>query len=103
MKEEILKTGVTLICFWSNKIDPSKKMINLIDSIYGDGYRNFKIIKINIDNSWFEEYNKNIIKEHEINILPYIVIYKDGIVFTKLVGLQTDNMLISTVSSALEN
>ena len=92
--EESVSKGVILVDFRADWCAPCRMMDSVLDKIAEDPiYESIKFGKANVDN------NMELNIRHSISGIPTFLLYKDGKLITREVGLQTKN----TVKSMLNN
>ena len=90
-----IKSGVTLVDFWAPWCMPCKIQGPIVSEVADEMAGKAKIGKLNIDE------NKRTATELGIRSIPTIIIFKDGKVADKLVGVKTKNALIKAVNKQL--
>ena len=90
-----IKTGVTLIDFWASWCMPCKIQGPIVSEVADELAGNAAICKLNIDE------NKKTATELGIRSIPTIIIFKDGKVVKKLVGVKTKAVLVKAVKEYL--
>ena len=89
IKEEII------VDFYADWCGPCKMMSPIIDAIAKEVDDNFKICKLNVDEA------QDIAYEYNVMSIPTLIIFKDGSVVNKLVGLQDKTEVLNNLKNAL--
>lgn len=91
-KSEVIgKKGVVLVDFFATWCPPCKMLAPILEEI-GNSRAEFDIIKVNIDE------NINIATEYKIEVVPTMLIFKDGKVVDTLVGYMPKEEIIDKVT-----
>lgn len=85
-------TGLVFVDFWAPWCGPCRRMAPILESIAKEYKGSAKIGKINVDN-----YKKFSI-DKGIEVLPTIVVYKDGKEITRLRGLVSKEDLVKIIT-----
>lgn len=95
-EEEVLKKeGKVLVDFYADWCGPCKMMAPIIDTIAEEIEDKAKICKLNVDEA------QDIAIEYNVMSIPTLIIFKNGEVFEKLVGLQDKTELMDNIKRAL--
>ena len=86
---------VVLVDFYADWCGPCKMMSPIIDKIAEEIGEQAKICKLNVDDA------QDIAFEYNVMSIPTLIIFKNGTVFDKLVGLQSKTDLIENLKRAL--
>lgn len=92
--EDTVKEGVTLVDFWAEWCGPCRQMEPVIDDLAQDFADKAKITKVNIDDE------QEIAEKYGIQAIPTLLIFKDGSVAQKFVGLTRKEELSKALESA---
>ncbi len=90
-----IKAGVTLIDFWAPWCMPCKIQGPIVSEVADELAGKAAICKLNIDE------NKRTASELGIRSIPTILIFKDGKVVNKLVGVKSKSVLLKAVKAQL--
>jgi len=93
--KETISEGVTLVDFWATWCGPCRRQGPIVEEIASELGSQATIGKLDVD------HNKTISSEYYIRTIPTILIFKDGEVQERLVGLQTKESLVSAVKRYL--
>lgn len=95
-KSEAIDTdGVAVVDFWAEWCGPCKMLTPIIEELAVDYAGKAKIGKVNVD------HNPNISMEYGVRSIPTILIFKNGEVVGKQVGLTTKVKLEEKIQEAL--
>jgi len=95
-KSSIAK-GASLIDFWAEWCTPCKIQGPIVSEVAEEMSDEAKIAKLDVQN------NQKTAKLLGIRNIPTILIFKDGKVFKKLVGVKTKAVLIKAIKEALKS
>ena len=90
-----ISKGVTLVDFWATWCGPCRRQGPIVEEIAGEIGGKALIGKLDVDR------NKKISSEYYIRTIPTIIIFKDGKVMERLVGLQTKESLVAAINRYL--
>ncbi len=83
-KREVLESsGPVLVDFWASWCPPCRAMSPTIESLAKD----FKVCKVNVDT------NQPLAARYDIASIPVLLIFKDGKIAAKHVGVTPENVL----------
>ena len=86
--------GLSLVDFWAPWCGPCRMQTPILEKISAKMGSAVKIFKVNID----EE--QDIAANFGIQSIPTLLLFKDGQLLHKMVGLQNESSLISALQSA---
>lgn len=92
---QFVESGVALVDIWAPWCGPCKIIGPVIDELSSDFQGRVSVGKLNADNS------SQIISELSVRNIPTILIYKDGEVVERLVGVTPKNKLAELIESYL--
>lgn len=92
-----ISKGVTLVDFWAAWCTPCKIQGPIVSEIAEEMSDKAKIAKLDVQN------NQNAAKTLGIRNIPTIIVFKDGKVFEKFVGVKTKSVLMKAVKEALKS
>ena len=93
-EEEVLKKeGVVLVDFYANWCGPCMMLEPILEEI-SNSRGNYDIVKINVD--------ENPVSTEKLNIdtIPTMIIYKDGKIVEKSIGLRQKEDIIEMIENA---
>ena len=90
-----IKSGVTLVDFWAPWCMPCKIQGPIVSEVADEMAGKAAICKLNIDE------NKKTAAKLGIRSIPTIIIFKDGKVADKLVGVKSKSVLVKAVKAQL--
>jgi thioredoxin 1 len=82
---------VTLVDFYASWCGPCKMLAPVLEKI-SNSRADFDIVKVNIDD------NIELATKYEIEVVPTMVVFKDGKPVDQLVGYAEENEIVSLVS-----
>lgn len=92
--EETVKDGVTLVDFWAEWCGPCRQMEPVIEDLAQDYASKAKITKVNIDDE------QDIAEKYAIQAIPTLLLFKNGAVAQKFVGLTKKDVLAQALDAA---
>ena len=95
-KKQISK-GVSLVDFWADWCTPCKIQGPIVSELADEVSDQAKICKLDVQN------NQKIAGELGIRNIPTIVIFKDGEIVQKFVGVKTKSVLLKGINTALKS
>lgn len=93
--EETIKKGVTLVDFWAIWCGPCKTQGPIIDKVAEEIGTKAKICKLDTDK------NPVISSKYNVNLIPTIIIFKNGKIVEKYVGVQQKDLLVNKIKEHL--
>ncbi|MBU0711543.1 thioredoxin [bacterium] len=95
-KQEVIRSDVpVLVDFWAAWCMPCKKIAPIIEELSKEFDGKMKFGKVNVEN------NKVIPQQYGIRSIPTLLIFKNGQVFSQLVGMQAKRNLEEKIREAL--
>lgn len=89
------KSGVCLVDFWADWCGPCRMLAPVIDEVAADFAGSADVYKVNVD----EE--SALAARFGIMSIPTLIVFKDGEVFDKLVGVVPKDSIASVINRAL--
>lgn len=90
-----ISTGITLIDFWAPWCMPCKIQGPIVSEVADLMVDKASICKLNIDE------NKRAAAEFGVRSIPTIIIFKDGKIVDKLVGVKSKSVLVKSLKTAM--
>jgi len=90
---DMTKSGVVLVDFFAPWCGPCRMQLPILQKLAADLGEKVKIIKINVDNL------PGIAQNFDVSSIPTLILFKNGNIATRFVGLQQE----TTLKSAVEN
>lgn len=90
-----IKSGITLVDFWAEWCGPCKMMLPFIDAVAEEMGEKIKVAKVNVDEC------EPLAMRYGIMSIPTVIIFKDGEIMEKMVGLRQTAALIGAVNKYL--
>jgi len=92
-----IANGVTLVDFYADWCMPCKMLSPTIAAIANDFEGKIKVGKLNIDDA------QSIAAKYGVMSIPTVILFKDGAVVEKKVGLSTKEVYESMIHAAVGN
>ena len=88
-----ISVGTTLVDFWAPWCMPCLMQGPILEKLAAELGDRVKITKLNIDS------NKNTAANYEVSSIPTMIIFKDGEIIKKFVGMQTEEYLKNEINN----
>lgn len=92
--KEFIKTGVTVVDYWASWCGPCKMLAPMLDQA-ADQISEAKFGKVNVDDE------KTLAQNAEVQAIPNVCIYKDGVLVDRMIGVQPLNTMLETINKYL--
>jgi thioredoxin 1 len=93
---EVLQSAQpVLIDFWAPWCGPCRMITPIVEQLAGENTGSVKVAKINVDDS------PNIAASYDVNSIPTIMIFKNGEVVDRFVGVQPKSRLQDALNQAI--
>jgi len=93
---EVLQSAQpVLIDFWAPWCGPCRMITPIVEQLAGENAGSIKVAKINVDDS------PNIAASYGVNSIPTIMIFKNGEVVDRFVGVQPKSRLQDALNQAI--
>ena len=86
---------LTIVDFYANWCGPCRKLSPIIEEIEQELSEKVKFAKINTDD------NISVAKEYQVSGLPTLLVFKDGAVVERMVGLMPKSSIITNIEKHL--
>ena len=87
-------SGVTLVDFWAEWCGPCRMMTPVLDQLASEYDGKAKIAKVNVDNE------QDLAIKFDISSIPALLVFKDGKVAKRFVGVTGKGELAAALDSA---
>jgi len=94
--EKIEKTGVSLVDFWASWCGPCRMIAPVVDEIAADFAGRADVYKVNVDEEG------EIAMKFGIMSIPTLIVFKNGEVFDKIVGVVPKENIAAVIENALK-
>lgn len=96
--EEVLKNEkIVLIDFWAVWCIPCQMITPIVQEIADEFGEKIKVGKLNIDE------NRSIATNFEVNAIPTLILFKNGKIVQRFVGVQPKGVITEAINSAIKN
>lgn len=92
--KETISSGVTLVDFWAPWCGPCRMQGPIVDGVAGKLAGKATVAKVNVDESM------QTAMQYRIQSIPTLMIFKDGEIADHLVGVHTEEQLLSAVKES---
>ena len=93
--EVVNNDGITVVDFFANWCGPCRKLGPILEEVERDLETKVKFTKIDTDE------NIEIAKKYQVSGLPTLLVFKDGEVVERLVGLMPKSTIITNIEKHL--
>jgi thioredoxin 1 len=94
--QEVLQAGeVVLVDFWAPWCMPCRMLAPTIDQLAADFNGKAKVVKVNTDE------NQDLANKYGIRGIPTLIIFKDGEIVERVVGVQQKSALADKLNKAI--
>lgn len=91
--EVVTRTGLSLVDFWAPWCNPCRMQGPILEKVATKIGQRAQVFKLNVDE------NARTANKFGITGIPTLLVFKDGEKVKKFVGVQEENVLISTLES----
>jgi len=96
--EEVLKSQkLVLVDFWAEWCTPCQMIAPVVQEISNEFNEKIKVGKLNVDE------NPLISTTFSINAIPALILFKNGKIVQKFIGVQPKEIITEAINSILEN
>lgn len=89
--EVIANNGITVVDFFANWCGPCRKLGPILEEVEGELSSRVKFAKINTDD------NLDMAKKYQVSGLPTLMVFKNGEVVERMVGLMPKSSIITNI------
>jgi thioredoxin 1 len=90
-KDEVKDKGLVLVDLYATWCGPCKMLAPIVETI-ADEYTDVKVGKVDIDQ------NMDIATEFGVRTVPTLLVFKDGELMNKSIGLQSKNQILELLN-----
>jgi thioredoxin 1 len=91
-----IKEGVTLVDFWASWCGPCRMQGPILEAVAEKVGEKAKVGKVNVDEAF------DLAHRFDIQGIPTLILFKDGELVQRLVGLRQEQELISVIEESLK-
>lgn len=89
--EVIANNGITVVDFFANWCGPCRKLAPILEEVEEELSSRVKFAKINTDD------NLDMAKKYQVSGLPTLMVFKNGEVVERMVGLMPKSSIITNI------
>ncbi|MDP5275749.1 thioredoxin [Chengkuizengella axinellae] len=93
--DQTISQGVTLVDFWAPWCGPCKIQLPIVEELAGELNGKVTIAKINVDE------NPELAALYSVQSIPTLLIFQNGEVAERMVGVQSKEVLIEKLTQAI--
>ena len=91
--QEVIQSSIPVLCdFWAEWCPPCRAMMPHLTDLSNSANGKYKVVKIDIDKC------PDLADKYQVSAIPTVIIFKNGEVANRMVGLQTKQNLESALS-----
>lgn len=90
-----IKDGVTLVDFWATWCPPCRMQGPIVEKLSEEYIDQAKVAKVDVDS------NQELATQFGIQSIPTLLLFKDGEIVNKFIGLQSKDVLDGAIKDAL--
>lgn len=92
---DTIANGVTLVDFWAEWCGPCRMQLPILEEVSGEIGEKATVGKINVD------HELELAQRFGVQSIPTLILFKDGEIVDKMVGVQAKETLVDKINNAL--
>ena len=93
--EKQISNGVTLVDFWAEWCGPCRMQLPILEEVSEEIGERATVGKINVD------HELELAQRFGVQSIPTLILFKDGEIVDKMVGVQAKETLVDKINNAL--
>lgn len=90
--QEVKQSSIpVLVDFWATWCGPCRALKPVLESMSGEANGQYKVVGVDVDEC------QDLASEYGVMSIPTVMVFKNGVVTQKLVGLQSKERLLEAV------
>ena len=95
MNNDTIANGVTLVDFWAEWCGPCRMQLPILEEVAEEIGEKATVGKINVD------HELELAQRFGVQSIPTLILFKDGEIVDKMVGVQAKETLVDKINNAL--
>lgn len=92
---DTIANGVTLVDFWAEWCGPCRMQLPILEEVFEEIGEKATVGKINVD------HELELAQRFGVQSIPTLILFKDGEIVDKMVGVQAKETLVDKINNAL--
>ncbi len=93
--DQAVTSGVVLVDFWAPWCGPCRKQGPIVEAVAKAVGKQAVVAKVNVDE------NQILAQRYQVSSIPTLILFKDGKIVKRMVGLQQERALVEAVEQAV--